>query len=145
MINNNLKWCREELEMTQEELGLVFGVSRKTVSGWETANDAIPFNKLIKFCNLYHYSVDFVIGLSNKNMKCDIPIKTNKMDIGLKLKELRKNHNLSQSQFAKKCGLSQTTYSHYETGLNLITTTTAYSICKTYKVSLDWLCGRSDK
>lgn len=45
MLNNNLKYCREELEMTQEELGYVFGVSYKTISGWETASDPIPFNK----------------------------------------------------------------------------------------------------
>ena len=69
MLDNNLKWCREELEMTQEELGFVFGVSRKTISGWETASNPIPFNKLIKFCNLYNYSLDFVIGLSRKNNK----------------------------------------------------------------------------
>ncbi len=142
MINNNLKWCREELEMTQEELGYVFGVSRKTISGWETANDPIPFNKLIKFCNLYHYSLDFVLGLTRNNDKNNIEIKVDKKEIGNKLKELRKSLNLSQQKFASKCGLSQTTYSHYETGFNLITTMTAYSICKTYKISLDWLCGR---
>ena len=132
MINNNLKWCREELEMTQEELGYVFGVSRKTISGWETASDPIPFNKLIKFCNLYHYSLDFVLGLTRNNDKNNIEIKVDKKKIGNKLKELRKSLNLSQQKFASKCGLSQTTYSHYETGFNLITTMTAYSICKTY-------------
>lgn len=142
MINNNLKWCREELEMTQEELGYIFGVSRKTISGWETASDPIPFNKLIKFCNLYHYSLDFVLGLTRNNDKNNIEIKVDKKEIGNKLKELRKSLNLSQQKFANKCGLSQTTYSHYETGFNLITTMTAYSICKTYKISLDWLCGR---
>ena len=144
MINNNLKWCREELEMTQEELGYVFGVSRKTISGWETASDPIPFNKLIKFCNLYHYSLDFVLGLTRNNDKNNIEIKVDKKKIGNKLKELRKSLNLSQQKFASKCGLSQTTYSHYETGFNLITTMTAYSICKTYKISLDWLCGREN-
>lgn len=143
MLDNNLKWCREELEMTQEELGFVFGVSRKTISGWETASNPIPFNKLIKFCNLYNYSLDFVIGLTRKNSKCDIKIKVNKKEIGKKLKDLRDSLNLSQLKFADKCGISQTTYSHYETGLNLITTMNAYAICKTYNVSMDWLVGRT--
>ncbi len=145
MLDNNLKWCREELEMTQEELGFVFGVSRKTISGWETANNPIPFSKLIKFCNLYNYSLDFVIGLKRKNTKCDIKIKTNKKEIGKRLKELRESLNLSQLKFADKCGISQTTYSHYETGLNLITTINAYAICKTYNVSMDYLVGRTNK
>ena len=49
MYNNNIKFCREELEMTQSELWYVFGVSKQTISGWETAGDTIPFNKLVKF------------------------------------------------------------------------------------------------
>ena len=44
MNNNNLKYVREELEMTQEELGLVFGVKGSTVAGWENNNDSIPLN-----------------------------------------------------------------------------------------------------
>ena len=142
MIDNNLKYCREELEMTQEELGYVFGVSRKTISGWETSSNIIPFSKLIKFCNLYDYSLDFVMGLTRNNNRNNAKIKTNKNLIRLRLKDLRNSLNLSQEKFANKCGLSQTTYSHYETGFNLITTTNAYSICKTYNVSMDWLVCR---
>ena len=33
MIDNNLKFCREEMGMTQEELGYIFDVSRKSISG----------------------------------------------------------------------------------------------------------------
>ena len=142
MIDNNLKYCREELEMTQEELGYVFGVSRKTISGWETSSNIIPFSKLIKFCNLYDYSLDFVMGLTRNNNRNNAKIKTNKNLIGLRLKDLRNSLNLTQEKFANKFGISQTTYSHYETGFNLITTTNAYSICKTYNVSMDWLVGR---
>jgi len=144
MIDNNLKYAREELEMTQEELGFVFGVSRKTISGWETASNPIPFNKLIKFCNLYGFSLDFVMGFTRKNTKYDNKIKTNKKQIGNRLKELRTSLNLSQLKFADKCGISQTTYSHYETGFNLITTMNAYAICKTYNISMDYLVGRTN-
>ena len=49
LINNNLKSCREELEITQEELGKVLGVSRKTVTGWENNYDSMPLTKLVKF------------------------------------------------------------------------------------------------
>ena len=144
MIDNNLKYAREELEMTQEELGFVFGVSRKTISGWQTASNPIPFNKLIKFCNLYNFSLDFIVGFIRRNIKYDAKIKTNKIQIGNKLKELRKSLKLSQLKFAENCGISQTTYSHYETGFNLITTMNAYAICKTYNVSMDWLVGRTN-
>lgn len=136
VFQNNLKYCREELEMTQKELGYVFGVSRYTVHGWENGHDSIPFNKLIKFCNLYGYSLDFVCGLSKKNTKCD-PLNINKEIIGNKLKKLRKQLKLSQQQLAKDCHISQTTYSGYEIGKYLINTITIYTICKTYNISMD--------
>ncbi len=46
--------------MTQEELGYVFGVKKATISNWENGYDIIPLNKLIKFCNLYDYSLDLL-------------------------------------------------------------------------------------
>ena len=67
MLGNNLKWCREKLGMTQAQLGNILGVSRKTVSGWETANDPIPLEKLMEFCEKYNYSLDYAVGLSKKN------------------------------------------------------------------------------
>lgn len=67
ILTNNIKYCREELEMTQEELGYVFGVKGTTVSGWENNNDTMPLPKMVKFANMYHYSLDYITGLSRKN------------------------------------------------------------------------------
>ena len=44
MINNNLKYCREELEMTQQELGYVFGVSKNTGTDTFIGNVEMPCN-----------------------------------------------------------------------------------------------------
>lgn len=143
MINNNLKYCREELEMTQQELGYIFGVSKNTVSGWENAHDTMPFNKLIRFCNLYDFSLDFVVGLTRKHSKYG-KIKSDKKKIGLKLRTIGKELNLSQQQLADDCKISQTTYSSYETGHYLVNTITIYTICKKYNISMDYLVGRKN-
>ena len=136
MNENNLKYCREELEMTQKELGYVFGVHESTISGWETNKDIIPLTKLIKFSNLYSFSVDYIIGLNRKNNYIKLG-KVSKQNIGCKLKKIRKQLGLTQQEIAKVCGISQTTYSNYELGINLISTLTLYTICKTYKLSMD--------
>ena len=143
MFENNLRWCREELEMTQAELGYIFGVSDSAIRSWETAHNSMPLTKLIKFCNLYDYSLDFVCGLTKKNIKYG-KFETNRVKIGKKLKELRTKLNLSQQALADDCNFSQTTYSGYETGHYLINTTNLYYICKTYNVSMDYLVGRTD-
>ena len=127
LINNNLKNCREELEITQEELGKVLGVSRKTVTGWENNYDTMPLRKMVQFSNLYKYSLDYITGLSSKNEYVKID-KLDKKKIGNNLKELRVNLKMTQKQIADECMISQTTYSNYETGQYLITTLTLYTI-----------------
>lgn len=144
MINNNLKSAREELEMTQKELGYVFGVSQSTVAGWENADDTMPFNKLIRFCNLYDYSLDYICGFTRRNTKYDKTFKIDKKKMGKKLKELRSNLKLSQQQFADKCSISKSTYGNYEVGRYLINTINIYTICKTFNISMDYLVGRNN-
>ncbi len=137
MIENRLKECREELEMTQTELGYVFGVQKGTVSNWENAYETMPLKKLVKFSNLYGYSLDFILGLTRENKKYSDKIKLDKKIVGEKLKTLRKSLKLSQQKIADECGISRATYCHYEIGMNLITTLTLYSICKNHKISID--------
>ena len=135
LINNNLKNCREELEITQEELGKVLGLSRKTVTGWENNYDTMPLRKMVQFSNLYKYSLDYITGLSSKNEYVKID-KLDKKKIGNNLKELRVNLKMTQKQIADECMISQTTYSNYETGQYLITTLTLYTICYNHKLSI---------
>lgn len=143
MLDNHLKWCREELEMTQTELGYVFGVTKNTVSGWENGHDTMPFNKLIRFCNLYDYSLDYVVGFTRYNSKYE-KIKLDQKIISNRLKQIRKKLNLTQQALADECKISQTTYSTYERGIYLINTITIYTICKKYNISMDWLVGRTN-
>ena len=69
--------------MTQQELGYVFGVSSSTVAGWENNHDTMPLNKLVKFSNLYKYSLDFIVGLSRTNNYKEV--KLDKKKIGANL------------------------------------------------------------
>ena len=86
-------------------------------------------NSLILYFSLY-----FICSLDRRNIKYG-SFKTDKVMIGKRLKELRKSLKLSQQQLADDCKISQTTYSGYETGHYLITTTNLYYICKTYNIS----------
>ncbi|MDO5002892.1 MAG: helix-turn-helix transcriptional regulator [bacterium] len=137
MIDNNLKYCREELEMTQTELGNIFGVSDSTVRGWENAYDTIPLRKLVKFCNQFNYSIDYVLNLTRENKHYSKIEKLDKVVIGKKLKSLREKLGLTQQKIADECSISRATYCHYEIGMNLITTLTLYTICKNHKISID--------
>lgn len=136
MLDNNLKYCREELEMTQEELGYIFGVSRQTVTGWETNQDPIPLPKLVKFSNMYKYSLDYITGLTRKNDNFKEIGKLDKKQVGASLKDIRLKLGLTQQQIADECMITQATYSGYENGKFLITSFSLYTICYKHNLSM---------
>lgn len=137
MYDNNLRKCRENMEMTQKKLGIVFGVDESTYRGWESGRDIIPLRHLIRFSNLYGYSIDYLLKLSKSNTKYRKIDKINKEYIGKRLKDIRKKLNFTQSKIAKECMISQTTYSNYEKGCYLVSIMTLYTICKNHDLSMD--------
>ena len=58
-----------------------------------------------------------------------------------RLRDLRNDAELSQTEFAKMLGMSQTGYSKYETGENDIPTQVLIAIAQYYHTSVDYLLG----
>ena len=56
-----------------------------------------------------------------------------------RIRELRKDRDLSQAEIAKHLGMSQTGYSKYETGENAPSDAVISLICKTFNVNEAWL------
>ena len=61
-----------------------------------------------------------------------------------RLKELRLNKSLSQSEMAKKINLTQQTYSDYERGKTNPDIETLITIANILETTIDYLLGRSD-
>lgn len=57
-----IKKTRTEANMTQEEYGLKFGVTRQTVSSWENERSLPDLQMLIDICNTYHVSLDKLLN-----------------------------------------------------------------------------------
>lgn len=61
-----------------------------------------------------------------------------------RIRDLREDNDLSQTQVAKMLGMSQTGYSKYETGENDIPTQVLIKLAKFYNVSVDYILGITD-
>ena len=61
-----------------------------------------------------------------------------------RIRYLREDKDLTQTQIAKMLGMSQTGYSKYETGENDIPTQVLIKLADFYKTSIDYLLGRTD-
>ena len=61
-----------------------------------------------------------------------------------RLRDLREDKNMNQTQVSKMLGMSQTGYSKYETGENDIPTTILIKLARFYDTSIDYLLGETD-
>lgn len=61
-----------------------------------------------------------------------------------RLKALRSERGMSQTEFANKIGVAQNTVSNWENGNRLIDTETVARIADYFGVTIDYLLGRTD-
>jgi len=66
------------------------------------------------------------------------------LDFTGKLKELRKNKNLTQKQVALELGLSERNYQHYEAGTKKPSFDGLINLSNYFNVTTDYLLGLSD-
>jgi transcriptional regulator with XRE-family HTH domain len=61
-----------------------------------------------------------------------------------RIRDLREDKDLNQTQIAKILGMSQTGYSKYETGENDIPTAILIKLARFYNTSVDYLLGETN-
>ena len=140
-----LRETREYLDLKQVDLIDLFGVTYSTISGWETGKDTIPLKQLIKYANKFNFSLDYLLGITDKN------VEYKKLDIDLNilatnLKKKRKQYGKTQRQIADIINTSQSSYAHYENARYLMPLNFLYNLTKIYSdISIDEMLGRKKK
>ena len=141
---NRLKDLREDNDLKQEDVAKILKIARSTYKQYEQQYDTIPIKHLNTLCNYLEVSMDYIFDFSNlkqyKNMNCEI----NKIESGLRLKTFRKEWNITQTKLADFLNTSFSNVSAYERGVNILSTTYLYAICKKYNISADYLLGKID-
>ena len=61
-----------------------------------------------------------------------------------RIRDLREDRDLTQTQVSQMLGMSQTGYSKYETGENDLPTQVLIRLADFYHTSVDYLLGRTD-
>ena len=60
-IGERLLKLRKQKGLSQEEIANIIGVSRQTISKWETGESNPDFDKIIPLCDLYNITTDELI------------------------------------------------------------------------------------
>lgn len=61
-----------------------------------------------------------------------------------RIRDLREDHDLTQMQVGEAIGVSQRTYSYYESGERMITPQVLCALADFYNTSVDYLLERTD-
>ena len=79
--------------------------------------------------------------LNHKDKKEEI----DSLKVGMRLKEFRKDHKLTQEKLASELNMARSALANYERGRNIIATPFLYTICTKYNISADYLLGKIDE
>ena len=62
-----------------------------------------------------------------------------------RIRDLREDHDLTQTKLAKLIGMSKTGYSKYETGENDVPTSILIKLALLYNTSIDYILGLTNE
>lgn len=65
-MTNRLRDLREDADLNQTQVAQYLGMSQTGYSKYETGENDIPAQVLIKLAQFYHTSIDYILGLSDQ-------------------------------------------------------------------------------
>ena len=139
-----VRYLREEQELTQKKIGNLLGVDHSTYASWERGRDLFPLKQLLILANFYHVNIDYITDLSHKKKYQNEKFEINKELMAQRLKEIRKENNLTQIELAQKLNTSHSAISDYERGNRIPPLIILYQLSRQFNISIDFMLGLND-
>jgi len=61
-----LRDLREDKDLTQTQIAMILYTSQRVYSRYETGENKLPITHLIKLCEFYNISADYILGFTNE-------------------------------------------------------------------------------
>ena len=65
LFNSRLRELRKEKALTQTQLAQILNVSQATVAKWETGDRDPDLIMILRLCEVFETSVDYLLGVSD--------------------------------------------------------------------------------
>ena len=143
-ITERLRELREEKNLKIHDISAYLEIDKDLYGKYERQNVIIPIKHLLKVSEYFNVSIDYIFDFSdikqyNKSSNANIDL------LSKRLKEIRKNNNLTQEKLAKEINTNKSVICAYEKGNRFIPTPFLYEICKKYHISADYLLGKIEE
>lgn len=64
-----MRELREDHDLRQKEVAAYLKIDQRVYSRYETGRNALPIEKAILLCELYHVSADYLLGLDTEKKR----------------------------------------------------------------------------
>ena len=129
---NRLKKLRRAKKLTQKELAEETDIPYRTLQNWENGESQIKPEKAEKLANFFGVSIAHLLGYEDNDFE-----KANQN----RLKELRKEKALTQSDLAELLEVTKLTISNWENGVSSIKSDRLKKLCEIFDVDAPYLLG----
>ena len=137
-MKNRLRGLRKGKDLNQTQIAAVLRISQRGYSKYETGENKIPPEVLLRLADFYGVSVDYLLG-RDETPAAQPPRGGSGR---LQLAALRREHGMTQAQAAAMLGCSASLYARYERGEGPLPLPLAVKLADLYGVTLDRLAGR---
>lgn len=142
------KEFREDNDLTQADIAEAINKSRGGYANIEAEIANIKLIDLIKFCDYYNLSLDYVCKLTKTKSYTNIhKASENIKDIlSERLIEFEQDQNIQSKEVAEFLQIQKSSYTMYKSNKypNIIQTLMLKRICEKYNYSMDWFVGKSN-
>ena len=120
IYGNRLKELREEKELKQYELAKILRFHENGYGQFERETTLLPIKHLNTLSNRFKVSLDYLFNFTNIKQYKNSKEQINPELSGKRLKEFRKENNLTQEKLAKLLNTTHTNLVGYEKGSYII-------------------------
>ena len=133
---NRLKELREDIDLRQEDVAKILGITRGTCAQYELGILNISIDNLKKLSSFYNTSIDYILYRTD-NRKPYSKINSNN---GInRLKELRNINSKTQKQVSMELGIPLKSYIKYENSSRSLNIQLLNKLSDYYNTGIDYI------